>query len=73
MTIEFQDQNFIRCLFFSSFFLPRSYPQPFFPPIFKQILANKIDHWFEITTIFEKQNISETNLPLVNPYYAFSK
>lgn len=42
-------------------------------PVFKQTLGNKLDHLFEITTISNEQKISETDLPLVNPYHAFAK
>lgn len=43
------------------------------PPIFKTTLGNKLDHLYEITTLPEDQKIEEANLPIINPYHAFTK
>lgn len=56
------------------FFFPSTFiSSAFSSNVFKQTLSNELDHQFEVTTIPDEQKISETDLPLVNPYHPFSK
>lgn len=72
MDSDNQDFELSRTLTFTLFSFPKSIPSTS-SLIFKTTLANKIDHTFEITTILNEQKISETHLPFVNPYHAFTK
>lgn len=56
----------------TSFSFPRYIPSTS-SLVFKTTLAYKIDHQFEITTTYNEQKISETNLSLVNSYHVFAK
>lgn len=40
---------------------------------FKTTLGNKLDYLYEVTTLSEDQEIEEANLPITNPYHAFTK
>lgn len=71
MTSESQD--IARWLSSTSFSLPHSLCSASSSPVFKQTLANKLDHLFEVTTIPEEQKISQIDLPLVNPSHAFTR
>ena len=50
----------------SSFYLPPS-------PSIRQSTSTKLDYLYEISLLDETQKISETDLPLVNLYHAFTK
>ena len=50
----------------SSFYLPPS-------PSIRQSTSTKLDYLYEVSLLDDTQKISETDLPLVNPYHAFTK
>jgi len=50
----------------SSFHLPPS-------PFIRQSTSTKLDYLYEVSLLDDTHKISETDLPLVNPYHAFAK
>jgi len=52
--------------FSSSFHLPPS-------PSIRQSTSTKLDYLYEVSLLDDTQKISETDLPLVNPYHTFTK
>jgi hypothetical protein len=50
----------------SSFHLPPS-------PFIRQSTSTKLDYLYEVSLLDDTQKISETDLPLVNPYHALPK
>jgi hypothetical protein len=61
---------FTSSLFSSDFFflLPSS-PSP----SIRQSTSTKLDYLYEVSLLDDTQKIFETDLPLVNPYHAFTK
>lgn len=55
MTIDSQDFELARTSSFTSFSLQRILSSVSFSPVFKQILAFKLDNLFEVTTIPDEQ------------------